>query len=181
MRGLIDKLKNIVMYDADQEFYAQIFPDSVSKKDLIRLRQMTHADLPAVMSIETTNYDFPWSEDIFVDCFKAGYRCWVCEAQGKILGYCLMSLAVGEAHILNVSVAPDEQGQGIGRKMMESLIDYARGRAETIFLEVRPSNPVAIALYEDLGFNEIGIRKDYYPAKSGREDALMLALELINY
>jgi ribosomal-protein-alanine N-acetyltransferase len=150
----------------------------VTKKDLMRLRIMTHADLPAVMDIEIKNYAFPWSEDIFRDCFKAGYRCWVCEAQDKVLGYSLLSLAVGEAHILNVSVDPAEQKQGIGRKMMENAIDYARGRAETVFLEVRPSNTHAIALYEDLGFNEIGIRKGYYPTENGREDAIMLALQL---
>ncbi|CAG1771097.1 phosphinothricin acetyltransferase [uncultured bacterium] len=179
MRGLIDKLKNMLMYDADTEFYAKLFPDSVTKKDLIRVRTMTHADLSAVMVIERKNYEFPWTEDIFKDCFKAGYHCFVCEAQGKVLGYCLMSVAVGEAHILNVSVDADEQGQGIGRKMMEHLIRAAKGNAETVFLEVRPSNAVAIALYENLGFNEIGIRKDYYPATNGREDAMMLALELL--
>jgi ribosomal-protein-alanine N-acetyltransferase len=178
MSVLIEKLKNFVMYDADRDFYAKVFPDSVTKQDLIRLRKMTYADLPAVMDIERKNYDFPWGEDIFIDCFKAGYRCWVSEAQDKVLGYCLMSVAVGEAHILNISVDPSEQGQGVGRKMMESLIAYARGRAETVFLEVRPSNPVAITLYENLGFNEIGIRKDYYPSKNGREDAIMLALQL---
>ena len=179
MSGLIDKLKNFIMYDADREFYAQVFPDSVTKTDLIRLRKMTRADLSAVMAIEKQNYDFPWSEDIFTDCFQAGYRCWVALSQDKVVGYCLMSLAVGEAHILNVSVDPNEQGQGIGRKMMESLIAYARGRAETMFLEVRPSNPAAIALYENLGFNEIGVRKAYYPAKDGREDAIMLALHIM--
>jgi ribosomal-protein-alanine N-acetyltransferase len=89
-----------------------------------------------------------------------------------------LSLAVGEAHILNISVDPDEQGHGIGRKMMENAIDYARGRAETVFLEVRPSNTAAITLYERLGFNEIGIRRGYYPAENGREDAIMLALQL---
>lgn len=178
MRGLVDKIKDFVLYDADKEFYAKVFPDSVTKKDLMRLRTMTNADLPAVMAIERKNYTFPWSEDIFRDCFKAGYSCWVCEAQGKVLGYSLLSLAVDEAHILNISVDPAEQSQGIGRKMMENLINYARGRAETVFLEVRPSNTTAIALYEDLGFNEIGIRKGYYPAENGREDAIMLALQL---
>ncbi len=178
MRGLVDKIKGFVMYDADKEFYAKVFPDSVTKKDLMRLRTMTHADLSAVMDIERKNYAFPWEEDIFKDCFKAGYSCWVCEAQDKVLGYSLLSLAVGEAHILNISVDPAEQNQGIGRKMMENLIDYARGRAETVFLEVRPSNTAAIVLYESLGFNEIGIRKGYYPAENGREDAIMLALQL---
>lgn len=179
MRGLIDKLKSVVLYDADTEFYAKLFPDSVTKQDLIRIRTMTNHDLVSVMRIERQNYEFPWTEDIFKDCFKAGYHCFVCEAQGKVLGYCLMSMAVGEAHVLNVSVDAAEQGQGIGRKMMEHLIRTAKGKAETVFLEVRPSNPVAITLYENLGFNEIGIRKNYYPAKNGREDAIMLALELL--
>jgi ribosomal-protein-alanine N-acetyltransferase len=90
-----------------------------------------------------------------------------------------MTMGVGEAHILNISVHPEEQGQGIGRKMMENLIEKAKWEAETMFLEVRPSNPGAIALYQKLGFNEVGLRKGYYPAEHGREDAIMLALELI--
>ncbi len=174
----MDKIKNWVIYDADKEFYAKVFPDSVSKKELLRLRTMTHADLKYVLEIERKNYQFPWEEDIFTDCFKAGYSCWVCEYNDRILGYSLLSIAVGEAHILNISVHPAEQKQGIGRKMLEHLIDFSRGRADTIFLEVRPSNTHAIALYEDVGFNEIGIRKGYYPAVNGREDAIMLALEL---
>ncbi len=87
-------------------------------------------------------------------------------------------MAVGEAHILNISVDPAEQKQGVGRKMLEHLISIARGKAESVFLEVRPSNIHAIALYEDMGFNEIGVRKGYYPAEHGREDAIMLALQL---
>ena len=178
MRGLVDKLKNWVVYDADKEFYAKVFPDSVTKKDLIRMRTMTHADLPRVLEIERKNYQFPWEEDIFTDCFKAGYSCWVCDFQDNVLGYSLLAIAVGEAHILNISVAPAEQKQGIGRRMLEHLIEHARSKAETVFLEVRPTNTAAIALYEDVGFNEIGIRKGYYPAENGREDAIMLALQL---
>lgn len=178
MRDLFDRLKTWVVYDADKEFYAKIFPDSVPRKDLFRMRRMTTADLPQVLAIEQQNYLFPWEEDIFEDCLKAGYSCWVCEELDRVLGYCLLSIAVGEAHILNISVDPAEQKQGIGRKMLQHLIDTARGRAETVFLEVRPSNKVAIALYNDMGFNEIGIRKNYYPAENGREDAIMLALQL---
>jgi ribosomal-protein-alanine N-acetyltransferase len=178
MRGLLDKIKDFVIYDADRDFYAQIFPDSVNRKDLMRLRKMTTTDLSEVLAIEKKNYPFPWEEDIFRDCFRAGYNCWVCEESDIVLGYSILSIGAGEAHILNISVDPKEQGQGIGRKMLENLIDVARGQAETIFLEVRPSNPVAIALYENVGFNEIGIRKAYYPAENGREDALMLALHL---
>ena len=179
MLGLLEKIKDLVIYDADREFYAKVFPDSVGRKDLMRLRRMTSADLPGVIAIERKNYQFPWTEDIFRDCFKARYSCWVCEELDKILGYSIVSIAVGEAHILNICVDPAEQNQGIGRKMLENLIEVARGRAETIFLEVRPSNLGAIALYEKMGFNEIGIRKGYYPAEHGREDAIMLALELL--
>lgn len=178
MRGILDQIKNFLIYDADKEFYAKVFPDSVSRKDLMRLRRMTVSDLPEVLAIERKNYQFPWEEDIFRDCFKAGYSCWVCEESDRVLGYSLITIAVGEAHILNVSVDPAEQKQGIGRKMLENLIDVAQGKAETVFLEVRPSNPGAIALYEDMGFNEIGVRKGYYPAENGREDAIMLALQL---
>lgn len=179
MRGLLDKLKNALLYDADKDFYAKVFPDSLSRTDLLHLRTMTHGDLPAVMAIETANYPFPWDKDIFLDCFKVGYGCWVCEENGKILGYSIMTLGVGEAHLLNISIAPEEQGQGIGRKMMEEMIEIAKGEAETMYLEVRPSNPNAIALYKKLGFNEIGTRKGYYPAENGREDAIMLALKLV--
>lgn len=179
MRGWMDKIKGILVYDADKEFYAKLFPESLSRTDLLRLRTMTYADLPTVLEIETQNYPFSWDEDIFIDCFKVGYGCWVCEEDGKMLGYCIMTMGVGEAHILNLSVAPNEQGQGVGRRMMEMLIEIAKGEAETMFLEVRPSNPGAIALYRKLGFNEIGIRKGYYPAEKGREDAVMFALELL--
>ncbi|MGJ0490661.1 ribosomal protein S18-alanine N-acetyltransferase [Methylobacter sp.] len=178
MRVMLEKIKNWLVYDADREFYAKVFPDSMSRRDLMRIRRMAVSDLPSVAAIEKKGYQFPWGEDIFRDCLKARYECWVCEERDKVLGYCIASIAVGEAHVLNLCVDPAEQGQGIGRKLLENLIESARGRAETVFLEVRPSNTVAIALYENMGFNEIGIRKGYYPAENGREDALMLALEL---
>ncbi|MGZ8174645.1 MAG: ribosomal protein S18-alanine N-acetyltransferase [Methylobacter sp.] len=175
---MLDKIKDFVVYDADREFYAKIFPDSVGRKDLMRLRKMRSSDLPGVMAIERANYQFPWEEDIFRDCFKANYSCWVCVEDENVLGYSILAMAVGEAHVLNICVAPAEQGQGIGRKMLQHLVEEARGRAETMFLEVRPSNAVAIALYQDMGFNEIGIRKGYYQAENGREDAIMLALQI---
>ncbi len=178
MRGLLNKIKRFVTYDADREFYAKVFPGSVQRQDLWLFRHMTHNDLADVLEIEKQNYPFPWTEDVFTDCFHAGYGCWICEEMGDILAYGLVSIAVGEAHILNISVAPAQQGQGIGRRMLQHIIATARGRAETVFLEVRPSNATAIALYEDMGFNEIGIRKDYYPAENGREDAIMFALQL---
>lgn len=175
---MLEKLKDFVIYDADKEFYAKLFPDSVNRKDLMRMRKMREADLPAVLEIEKANYQFPWEEDIFRDCFKAGYSCWVCTENEKVLGYSILAMGVGEAHVLNICVSPAEQGQGIGRKMLENLIEVSRGKAETMFLEVRPSNTVALALYQNMGFNEIGIRKGYYPAENGREDAIMLAMQI---
>jgi ribosomal-protein-alanine N-acetyltransferase len=119
---------------------------------------------------------------VFKDCLKTGgYSCWVCDTpDGRVLGYAIVSLVVGEAHIMNIGVEPAIQKRGVGRKLLHHLIETARkGKAETVFLEVRPSNLVAIDLYRKTGFNEIGVRKGYYPAKDGREDALMLALTLL--
>lgn len=178
--GFLDRVKELVVYDADREFYTKVFPGSVPHLELMRLRKMRGSDLAAVMSIEKANYQFPWSEAIFQDCLRVNYSCWVCLDDDKIVGYSIVSIAVGEAHILNINVHPDVQKQGIGRKMLTNLIDVARKKqAETVFLEVRPSNLGAIALYDSMGFNEIGIRKGYYPAENGREDAIMLALELV--
>ena len=181
MWKLLQKLKDVVIYDADREFYAKVFPDSVETRDLLRLRKMDHADLPQVLEIENLNYEFPWSEGIFKDCFRAmNYVNWVCEApDDSIVGYCIISVVAGEAHIMNISVSPRFQRQGAGRKMLDHLIEFARPRAEKIFLEVRPSNPGAIDLYRKTGFREIGIRKNYYPAKNGREDAIMFELALV--
>lgn len=175
----VEQLKDLVCYDADREFYAKVFPDSVAKEDLWRLRRMRMTDLSTVLKIESQVYNYPWSEGIFKDCFKAQYSCWVCEDIDDVLGYCIISLAAGEAHIMNICVDPALQKQGVGRKMVEHMIDVAENKnASSIFLEVRPSNKNAISLYESLGFNEIGIRKAYYPGENGREDALMLAKEL---
>jgi len=180
MWKLIRQLKNFIMYDADRDFYAKVFPDSVDTKDLLRLRKMDHGDLTAVLEIETANYEFPWPEGIFKDCLRTmTYSNWVLEAPNDtIVGYCILSVAAFEAHIMNISVSPIIQRQGAGRKMLEHMIEYARPRAEKVFLEVRPSNPGAIDLYQKIGFREIGVRKNYYPAKQGKEDAIMYALEL---
>ncbi len=181
MRRLWEKVKDFVVYDADREFYAKAFPGSVSPEELMKVRYMGQDDLTTVLEIESKNYNYPWSEAIFLDCLRASnYSCWVIESAEKtVVGYCIVSSAVGEAHIMNVCVDPQSQGLGAGRKMLEHAIDYLRGRAQTVFLEVRPSNQKAIRLYQSLGFNEIGVRKDYYPAANGREDAVMLALELV--
>ncbi len=178
---VVDKLKDLVVYDADKEFYAKVFPDSVDRKDLMRLRRMRFEDLPSVLSIEAKNYNFPWSEGIFNDCLNAtNYSCWVCTEIDAIVGYSIVSMAVGEAHIMNICVDPEIQKLGVGSKLLENMIEIALKNSETIMLEVRPTNIAAISLYEKRGFNKIGIRKDYYPsADGGKEDAVMLALDLV--
>ena len=143
------------------------------------LRAMTESDLAAVVAIEQSAYEFPWTLQIFRDCLKAQYDCFVLDQDGVVDGYFVLAVAADEAHVLNVAVAPARQGQGIGRRLMKRLLDLARWhRATRVFLEVRPSNPRAIALYERLGFTQIGRRPRYYPAREGREDALVLALEM---
>ena len=178
---LVDKVKDFVIYDADKEFYAKVFPDSVERKDLMRLRRMREEDLSFILEIEAKNYNFPWSEGIFKDCIKSiNYSCWICEELDTIVGYSIVSIAGHEAHIMNICVDPDVQNQGVGSKLLENMIERASNKSESIFLEVRPTNVAAIALYEKRGFNEIGIRKDYYPSvEGGREDAVMLALDLV--
>lgn len=179
LRGYFEQIKDLVTYDADREFYAKIFPGSVSRLDLLRMRRMKTSDIDDVLEIERQVYDYPWSEGIFHDCFTAGYDSWVCEEMDNILGYCMLSMATGEAHIMNICVDPAEQGQGIGRHMVEFMVEFGiSNKVSSIFLEVRPSNVGALTLYKSLGFNEIGVRKDYYPGKEEREDALMLAKEL---
>ena len=144
-----------------------------------RIRPLAMADLDTVMDIESHAYDFPWTQGIFRDCLRVGYCCWCYENDGLILGYGVMSVAAGESHILNITVRPESQRQGIGGKLMKHFLQLARRHdADTVMLEVRPSNVSAISLYEKIGFNEIGVRRNYYPADEGREDALLLALSL---
>jgi ribosomal-protein-alanine N-acetyltransferase len=146
-----------------------------------RLRPMREEDIAGVMAIESVVYTHGWTEGIFLDCLRVGYSCWIHEDDGEVVSYGILSLAAGEAHILNVSVKPERQGEGLGRRMIEHLLTLARERgADTAFLEVRPSNAVAIGLYESLGFIQAGIRPDYYPAEKGREDAVIMAKALLD-
>ncbi len=144
------------------------------------MRPMRQADIEAVAAMEQRAYPFPWSAGIFRDCLRAGHHCWVLETGATLIGYGVLSTGAGEAHILNVCVDPAMQGQGHGRRLLRRLVDLARWHhADQVFLEVRPSNPRAIALYRDEGFNEIGTRPNYYPAAKGREDAIVMAMALL--
>lgn len=160
---------------------------AILKPSLINFRPLRTDDLGAVAAIEAASYEFPWTPGIFRDCLHAGYECWVAtdESRGRartapVIGYGIVTVAVGEAHILNVCIDKAARGLGHGARFVRYLIDVARShRAERVYLEVRPSNRRAIELYETLGFNEIGKRPNYYPSSRGREDAIVMAMELM--
>jgi [ribosomal protein S18]-alanine N-acetyltransferase len=144
-----------------------------------RFRPMAERDVSEVLSIDRCAYEFPWTEGIFRDCLRVGYSCRVLERYRIIQAYGVMSVAAGEAHLLNLCVRPDLQGQGLGKKVLLHLVDLARrAGVDTMFLEVRVSNAAAINLYTSSGFGEVGMRRAYYPARRGREDALVLARAL---
>jgi ribosomal-protein-alanine N-acetyltransferase len=152
---------------------------AVIKDSDYQARPMAEADVSKVMDIETSVYQFPWSPQIFKDCLRIGYSCQVATINDEIVGYAIMSSGASEAHLLNICVKQSLQGQGIGKLILHTMIELAKEKnVHTIFLEVRPSNQAALSLYLKSGFNEIGQRKNYYPAKGGREDALILALTL---
>lgn len=177
MPAWLERMVEMVSYDAEREFYGKHNP-SIMENELF-FRPMRKSDIKAVAAIEEAAYEFPWSEATFGDCLKVGYQCWVGEHRNAVAAYGILSVAVGEGQILNLCVSPQIQSKGYGRKMLQKLIDEAGVRkAETLFLEVRPSNKPARRLYQNVGFNEVGLRKGYYPARQGREDALLLALSL---
>lgn len=148
-------------------------------KPAASFRPMQFDDLERVMEIEPQIYSHPWSRGNFADSLHAGYSCWVYEQDDQLIGYAVMMSVLDEAHLLNISIARDFQGRGMGRALLNHLIDIARRHgAQMMFLEVRPSNKAAIALYESIGFNEFSIRKGYYPAHNGREDAILMGLAL---
>jgi ribosomal-protein-alanine N-acetyltransferase len=137
---------------------------------------MTKVDLDEVFAVETSVYPHPWSRGNFVDSLDAGYHAWVLRDDGELAGYFLLMAAVDEVHLLNVSVAECRQRQGLGLYLLDKVAACARGLgAESILLEVRPSNLRALTVYQRYGFAEIGRRKAYYPAHNGqREDAIVM-------
>lgn len=139
------------------------------------IRRMKEADIPAVLLVEKGSYEFPWSAGNFHDSIHSGYSAWVYEVGGEVIGHLVMMTVLDEAHLLNVTISPAWRRQGLGREFMEHAMDSARKlQAKTLYLEVRPSNPPAIKLYETLGFETFALRKGYYPAQQGREDALVM-------
>jgi len=151
------------------------------KRTLKYLRKMTADDLGEVMAGEQASYPYPWTLGNFEDCLrKPMFSCWIFELEEEILGHVVISTGAGEAHILNICVYPEKQGRGWGRKLLAEAEWIAKQhQAENCLLEVRPSNYAGIHLYQTEGYNEIGIRRAYYPADKGREDAIVMAKALL--
>ena len=142
-------------------------------------RPMTYEDLALVSDIERRSYEFPWSHGVFRDCLLAGYRCVVLERDSRVAGYAILSVAAGEAHILNLCVDPNYRAYGYGERLLDQILLQARSAdVREIFLEVRPSNQTALALYRKKGFHQVANLPAYYQAQKGREDAAVLAKKL---
>jgi ribosomal-protein-alanine N-acetyltransferase len=154
-------------------------PELLDSVPEIEIRPMAENDIPNVIAVERASYQFPWSEGIFRDCLRVGYVCRVVTINDEIIAYGVMSVGAGEAHILNLCVTEVYRCRGVGRRLLIYLIERgsASGMSEA-FLEVRPSNTSAIRLYLSLGFEQVGMRRGYYQAVSGREDAAVLKLAL---
>ena len=148
-------------------------------KDPPRLEAMGEDDVDEVLAIESAIYTHPWTRGNFLDSLRAGYDCRTWRLADELIGYFILLAAAGEAHLLNLSIAARHQRSGHGRALLREATDLARRRgARSVFLEVRPSNLAAQGLYTRFGFRRIGVRRGYYPAHSGREDALVYALDL---
>jgi [ribosomal protein S18]-alanine N-acetyltransferase len=143
-------------------------------------RTMRTSDLDLVVQNETLAYEYPsWSKRVFIDCLRSGYQCWVLASKQKIVAHGVMSVAIGECHLLTLCVAPDHQRNGYARKLFHVLLDRAaKLEAKECFLEVRVSNTPAIKLYRSMGFMDIGLRKNYYPQGDSKEDAVLMSRSL---
>lgn len=140
-------------------------------------RTMVHEDLSEVSDIERRSYDFPWSHGVFRDCLLAGYTCIVLERMDRVAGYGILSVAAGEAHVLNLCVDPEYRRLGYGDRLLDEMLRRAKAASvKEVFLEVRPSNVNALSLYRKKGFRQIAHRRAYYQARYGREDAAVLSL-----
>ena len=148
-------------------------------KDAPRLAVMCEDDLDEVLAIENVIYTHPWTRGNFADSLRAGYDCRTWRLDGELVGYFILMVGAGEAHLLNLSVAARHQRSGYGSALLREALDLARRRGgKSLFLEVRPSNVAAQALYARFGLRRAGVRRGYYPAHFGREDALVYTLAL---
>ncbi len=147
----------------------------------LQFARMQVGDLPDVLTIENAVYPHPWTRGNFLDSLYSGYEAWTLrEPAGTLAGYFLVMLAVDEAHLLNISVRRDLHGKGVGRMQLDKVVDIAKEKGmASILLEVRPSNHRALEVYKHYGFEQIGVRKGYYPAVNNtREDAIVMRFHL---
>lgn len=145
------------------------------------VRDMEHDDLAMVSDIERRSYEFPWSHGVFRDCLLAGYQSIVLIRENRVAGYGILSVAAGEAHILNLCVEPEFRSRGYGERLLDEMLFRARAASvREISLEVRPSNEMALALYRKKGFYQVAKRPAYYQSHQGREDAAVLAKKLVS-
>jgi len=151
----------------------------VSSQLITQLRDMDWADVDAVLHIEQQVHNHPWTRGNFNDSLASGYICKVYEAANGIVGYAVLMPALDEVHLLDISIAGAYQRKGLGKKLLGEMLALARTlKFERVILEVRPSNVAAIGLYRTAGFSEIGVRRGYYPAEHGREDAIVMEYKL---
>ena len=152
---------------------------SAAFETVLRFRDAAPADLDRIAQIESRAYAFPWSLGNFRDSLAYGHRCMLCITRDALVAYSVLMTAVDESHLLNLTVDVDYQGRGIGTRMLARILDLAQSDgARRLLLEVRPSNGPALRLYQRAGFKIIGLRKNYYPSATGREDALVMSLDL---
>ena len=148
---------------------------SAAFEPAVEFLPMQTSDLDEVLAIEYQGFDFPWARGNFVDSISSGYSCWVCRVGGELIGYFVLMLAVDDAHLLTISVAARRQGLGFGARLLRHAMNVGlAGGASALLIEVRPSNEKALTLYRHFGFQQIGVRRAYYPAAEGREDALVM-------
>lgn len=133
----------------------------------------------AAFKLQTACHAFPWSRKVFMDCLEPPYFAWQIEVEGKLAGYYVGLLAAVEATLMDIGVHKSFRGNGLGRELVKHfLLECNKKQALDAWLEVRVSNKNAINLYQSMGFDTIETRKDYYPLAEGKEDALIMKIEL---
>ena len=158
-----------------------VFVDSTAdfSSPSLSYRAIRDDDIAAVALIEQDVYVFPWSAGNFRDSLLSGYQCWGCLMDGELIGYAIILVSLDEAHLLNFAVSRNWQSQGVGARFLNFVISESkRMGCEMLYLEVRPSNAIGRRLYDRFGFQQLGLRRHYYPATTGREDALFLGLNI---
>ncbi len=147
--------------------------------DLLVLDSMQNKHLDEVMEIERQAYPFPWKRSMFATSLSSKDKCLILTGDQKIIGYAVISFVLDEAHLLNICIGPEYESKGLGRQLLRQVVLLAiENKSTMFFLEVRRSNERAINLYFSEGFNEVGVRPNYYPSDRGREDAILMTLDL---